>query len=79
MTNANVFDQRIFQNIFAVFSLWKYRKKLKISLPSILIMIKHTITVNFIHKSSPILMQNARHMIRNEHFASILDETYEWN
>jgi hypothetical protein len=25
MTNANVFDQRIFQNIFAVFSLWKYR------------------------------------------------------
>jgi hypothetical protein len=29
MTNANVFDQRIFQNIFAMFSLWKYRKKLK--------------------------------------------------
>ena len=49
----------------------------KISLPSILIMIKQNYL--FIHKSRPIWMKNARHMIRNEHFASRLDETYEWS
>ena len=71
MTNAN-------NAFFKTFLRCFHSEKIpKISLPSILIMIKQN--YHFIHKSRPIWMQNARHMIRNEHFASRLDETYEWS
>jgi len=57
MTNANVFDQRIFCPLF---SLWNTE-----------------ITKYFNYKKQN--YPNLIHMIRNEHFASRLDETYQWS